>query len=370
MNLAFVTDAVFPDRIGGIQKYSAELVRQFVELGIKVTVYTQYEVSNPLKSENIRYIRVLLDDIKKRPLKYTIENHLFSVEAIRLINESTADLIYFQGLTGSGITTIKPKIPFVQNFHGLEMFQHVRGFKATVISIVFRRIVTKILKHSEYVISLGEGISEIIRKQNKSTRVFNIPNAISPGWINANKRERTDSKLRFLMVGRYEWRKGFRTLIRALKNIDLIKENIELTIVGNIPESIKIQMPGVHFTGEIKDESEMQRIYLEHDVLLNCSYSEGMPTVVLEAMASGMPVIATDVGASSEMVDKKNGRLIPPFDALALAQVMKELTLLKVELQDMGYRSIEKVKTRFLWEKVAREHINIFKEIIEENVWN
>ena len=89
-----------------------------------------------------------------------------------------------------------------------------------------------------------------------------------------------------------------------------------------------------------------------------------MPTVILEAMASGCAIIASDVGAVAEEVDDTNGWLVLPGNKKNLKEsIIKALTISNAELIMKKTRSIEKVKERFLWEDVVNEHICIFRNI-------
>lgn len=84
-------------------------------------------------------------------------------------------------------------------------------------------------------------------------------------------------------------------------------KNFEFHFIGPIPAKAKIINSQVIYHGEIRTESKIRKIISNCDVLVCPSYSEGMPTVISEAM--GLAIIATDVGAVQEMVDG-NGWLI------------------------------------------------------------
>ncbi|MBT8196056.1 MAG: glycosyltransferase, partial [Bacteroidia bacterium] len=93
---------------------------------------------------------------------------------------------------------------------------------------------------------------------------------------------------------------------------------------------------------------------------------EGMPTVVLEAMAKKMPIIVTDVGATLELVDMNNGYIIDKksvqslFDALqAFHQLPKNN---KTQLAEASYN---RVKENFTWPVIAQKHIDLFKQIAQ-----
>src|SRR5690606_33030212 len=99
------------------------------------------------------------------------------------------------------------------------------------------------------------------------------------------------------------------------------------------------------------------------NVLVCPSFSEGMPTVILEAMARGLTVVASDVGAVSELVTEETGWLVEPGN---MAQL--ENTLLQVisseQLLEKRTAALNHVQKNFSWDKIISGTINGFKERI------
>ena len=97
----------------------------------------------------------------------------------------------------------------------------------------------------------------------------------------------------------------------------------------------------------------MPELYAEHDILLFPSLMEGLPTVVLEAMASGMPVITTETCGMPDVVEHEyNGLLLPPADAAAIEAAVARLAS-SVELrQKLGAAARETMK-RYTWERAG-----------------
>jgi glycosyltransferase involved in cell wall biosynthesis len=94
------------------------------------------------------------------------------------------------------------------------------------------------------------------------------------------------------------------------------------------------------------------------DVLVCPSFSEGMPNVILEAMASGLAIIATDTGATSVLVEKSNGWLIQPGDKVTLQKKIEEVITMDNKSLDLLKReSVKRTKEKFRWEEIAKETI-------------
>ena len=174
-------------------------------------------------------------------------------------------------------------------------------------------------------------------KGARDEQVIVLPNGVDDFWFNSPKASKTDDQIRFLMVGRNEYCKGFHVLQEALSLLD---EPIELHLVGDWPK-INSTHHNVTYHGVVRDKHELMKIVDSCDVLLLPSLSEGMPTVVLEAKARGLQVIGTDVGAMSELQDD----LLPPGDAKNLASAIREIGVGTMQSD---------LPVHYKWEEIAR----------------
>jgi glycosyltransferase involved in cell wall biosynthesis len=103
----------------------------------------------------------------------------------------------------------------------------------------------------------------------------------------------------------------------------------------------------------------------EHHILVVPSIAEGMPTVILEAMSRGLAIICTDVGANRVMVNEENGWLISKVSVAEIAeQLQNVLDLNQVKLNEMGLKSLNKVKDNWGWTKVGMDHINAVRNFV------
>jgi glycosyltransferase involved in cell wall biosynthesis len=94
----------------------------------------------------------------------------------------------------------------------------------------------------------------------------------------------------------------------------------------------------------------MQELYAEHDIFVFPSLMEGLPNVLLEAMAGGMPVITTETCGMPDVVENEfNGLLIPPADATALQQAIARLTGCAALRANLG-RAAQQTMRRYTWE--------------------
>lgn len=178
-------------------------------------------------------------------------------------------------------------------------------------------------------------------------RVEVIPNAVDPGRF---ARERKSGKRggtpTVLFVGRLAEQKGVDVLLRAAAELRR-RRGLMFEIVGDGPDRAKLErlvrelgLTNVHFTGR---SGRVPESLAEADMLALPSRWEGMPNVVLEAMAARCPVVATDVTGTRDLVrDGVNGLLVPVDDHRALAAGIERLldadTLAK-SLAENGYET-------------------------------
>jgi glycosyltransferase involved in cell wall biosynthesis len=142
------------------------------------------------------------------------------------------------------------------------------------------------------------------------------------------RREHRGPGSRLLFVGRLAAVKGLAVLIDALAHLRAKHAELELTIVGDGPEraalEARVRSAGVadhvRFTG-YRSQAEVREHLERSDLFVLPSFAEGVPVVLMEAMAAGVPVVATNVAGVSELVeDGVNGILVRPGDAEVLAR--------------------------------------------------
>ena len=177
----------------------------------------------------------------------------------------------------------------------------------------------------------------------------------------------------FLTVGCLAPRKGLEDLLTCVKIVLEKNENIEFWIAGSGPYERRLMMMAkskgvinyVKFLGHISDRRELVSLYQGAYGYLHPAHYEGLPTVLLEAMACGLPVVATAVAGALDVIsDGINGLLVPVCDPERLAE--KVITLLdNPQLgDDLGQVAIETIQQRYSWEVVGQNHIAVYKSFV------
>jgi glycosyltransferase involved in cell wall biosynthesis len=176
-----------------------------------------------------------------------------------------------------------------------------------------------------------------------------------------------------LFCGRLNGRRPHKTVDTLLKAMPRVLQRhaAELNIIGTGPRldecttlarTLGVQS-AVHFLGFI-DPRELPVHYGRADLFVLASVRESFPLVLLEAMASGLPVVATAVGGIPEMVvDGETGLLVPANNSQALAHAINSLLDEPARMKAMGARGKERVRKHFTWDKVAQRMVGYFREI-------
>ena len=374
LHVALLADGVYPYRLGGIQRHTRMLALHFAKAGVQVTLLhsadtpelrARAEALDDFPAEarsKIKSLVVVPPKAGRYPGHYLHDCQRYSRVLLDRYREENvgADFVYAQGLTGiafgaarRGATDLPP---VGVNQHGYEMFQKAANLRAWLEQFVLRGQVVALDRSADVVFTFPRKIRAIVERHCKvpSERLVEVPNAIDGSWIVAHRPAPT-AKRRFLFIGRHERRKGVPELLEAIA--PLRASGVEFHFVGPIPEQLRLKRDDVVYHGTVTDTATLQGILDSSDVLLCPSFAEGMPTVVLEAMARGLAVIATDVGATAEWVGADNGVLLPFPDVGALRTAIERCIAMPVsELHRLQAASIAKAR-ECTWDLVTAKTI-------------
>jgi glycosyltransferase involved in cell wall biosynthesis len=205
-------------------------------------------------------------------------------------------------------------------------------------------------------------------------RIVSIPNGVPvtqsswqlrPGWATAP---------RAIFVGRLAPEKGLDTLITAWPRVRARFPAAQLALVGEGPHRAALEglagslgLPlgpsgAIELPGSSPDSMGALR---GADLFVLPSREEGMSIALLEAMALGIPVVATSIDGNQRLIDdRENGLLVPPDDPESLASAIIEQWENIDRAVQMGLAARRRVEQQFSIEAVAREHLALFRELI------
>jgi rhamnosyl/mannosyltransferase len=198
-----------------------------------------------------------------------------------------------------------------------------------------------------------------------AARIAVVPNGVDDVFLHTGPRF-PHLKPRLLFVGRLSVQKNLPQLLRAL---DGISDQFETTLVGEGELEAQLRqaardlgLKNVQFHGRA-DGPELRELYRNADVFVLPSEREGMPLVLLEALAMGLPIVATDVPGNRDLVsDGQNGLLIPLGDAAALRQALLSFTTDPERYRRMSETSRRRAE-RYSWQAVSAEFEQIYAQV-------
>jgi glycosyltransferase involved in cell wall biosynthesis len=181
-----------------------------------------------------------------------------------------------------------------------------------------------------------------------------------------------DDDVLILFIGHLEPFKGIFELLDGFYKINKQNRNSKLMIIGEGHQEKKVRNKvleyqineAVIFTGKISPE-EIQNYYQMADIFVLPSYTEGLPLVVVEAMACGLPIVASCVGGIPEVVENnENGFLIPPRNVGELKTKLEQLIVDQDLREKFGNKSLKIVNENFNIEYKVKKMINLYENLI------
>lgn len=239
---------------------------------------------------------------------------------------------------------------------------HNLAFKGALglLSRAYDHVVgTLVVRMADRVIGVSDGACEFARHLGAENPVT-VHNGVSPEWFKTDSNRDPHS---VIFTGRLIPAKGVTDLITAFKAVRSVMPNVRLTIVGDGPCRADLEaqnVDGVTFTGQ-KSREDTIALLSRHSVFMNPSYSEGLPTSVLEAMAAGLTVVATDVGGTRELITHgETGYLVEPGKP---SQIAGALIRALADSDKVSKKAQEKAASEFSQDKCLEKMLAVYREV-------
>jgi glycosyltransferase involved in cell wall biosynthesis len=171
-------------------------------------------------------------------------------------------------------------------------------------------------------------------------------------------------------VGRLVPIKDIPTLLRAMKSVGASHPDASLLVIGDGPERPALELEAyrigvssrVRFLGFRRD---LERVYADIDVAVNCSQNEGTPVALIEAMAAGVPVLATSVGGTPDLfLNGLLGRLVPSADSSRLSEAICDVLRDPVTAQKTAAKAQDHVFERFRSERLVADLDRLYTRLL------
>jgi glycosyltransferase involved in cell wall biosynthesis len=201
-----------------------------------------------------------------------------------------------------------------------------------------------------------------------ASRMAVIPNGVDVARFSGSGERRLQARPRLLFVGRLAVQKNLPMLLEALVGVS---EQFDTVLVGDGPlenelraSVTRLGLTNVRFYGRA-DGQELVELYRTADIFVLPSEREGMPLVLLEALAMGLPIVATDVPGSRDVViPGDNGLLVPLGDPDALRDALLTITSDGDLFRRMSASSLH-LAEKYSWGSISGEFERIYSHISE-----
>jgi len=363
------TDGVYPQAMGGMQRHS-RLLAEHLSRHAEVDLTVIHPHVDGIFAQELGIQEVTVPPIDE-DRTYIFELKRYSRHVADRLDELMPDVVLSQGFS-VWVDLRKWGKKTIVHPHGLEMFQMTTR-KEKLLGFPFRRSLRSIIRKSARVVSLGGKLTAILNDQvaGSACSVVTIPNAVDvpavpPAFPVAN------TPMHLFFVGRFAFNKGIDLLLEVAQR--LVQEgrtnDIHFDLAGDGPLMASIKEkgvpPNVTLHGRV-DDPQLDHLYATCHALILPTRFEGMPTVVLEAMARKRPIIVSDVGATAEQVNMHNGYLLPSGDVDALYDAVTSMRERKPEVwEKMGEYSFDRAGQLFSWPAVTEQFIKLFQDVIQE----
>jgi glycosyltransferase involved in cell wall biosynthesis len=227
------------------------------------------------------------------------------------------------------------------------------------------------LDKANAVIVLSQSWLRIMRKYSSNPRMYVLHNTASQKDLISVKPAVQEDRILVLFVGRLTKAKGAYDLLEVIPTIIERHPNARFRMAGDgdfeqVEELIETKnlRDHVEILGWVSGQDKSAE-FMRADIYVLPSYTEGMPGSLLEAMACGLPIVATTVGGIPEtVVEEKNGYLIEAGDFAALTDRLMKLCADKELRQRLGEESLRIYNQRFGTEGILQQLLGIYQDVV------
>lgn len=259
-------------------------------------------------------------------------------------------------------------VPYAVYFGGSDIpganpsrYKNVYPFLTPQLKAIWRRARFRTVCSAE--------LARLGREADAAADFLVIPNGVETSRFKPIARP-ASAKVKVLFIGRLIPRKGFQRVVRSLPRVrELAERAFEIEVVGTGAARAELDEEAerrgvsdlIKYVGTVPYD-KLEEAYQYADIFVLTSLSEGMPSVILEAMGCGLPVVASDVGGNNELVEEGvNGYLIKGDDIKTLAQRLTRLIDDASLRRRMGQVGREKA-LKYDWENIMREYNQLYEQ--------
>ncbi len=372
MQKILVLNYEFPPLGGGAGHVSYEIAAGYVGKGCQVDVVTMGFAGLPEREEKNGVNIIRVKSIRKRmEVCSTFEMLSYVISAISFLRKcqdiTKYDIVHCHFLIPTGLVALflkrKFNLDFIVTIHGSD----VPGYnpdRFKLEHLFTKQMLSRICHKAKVICSPSIYLQNLLISKIDCKDVVHIPNGIDLKLFNLDLSKPKENII--LSTGRLLERKGFQTLIRAVKDISL---PFEVHIVGdgpyrqfleNLAEGAKTK---IVFHGWVKRGShELLDLYERAAIYVLASSKENASIALLEGMAAGCAMISTNVSGCPETIGDA-GYLIDYGDDQGLKNILLTLSRDREKIEDCSIRSRKRLINNFMWDKNIDKYLDIIYEL-------
>jgi glycosyltransferase involved in cell wall biosynthesis len=344
--------------VGGAETYLTRIAQSIRQYGIDMEICALHRVGPRLSELEQAGIVVHGTPYGTRPGSNTVTLFKTMDTIRRIVRSGQFDIVHtylfwsdILGVSGARLAGCRR---IIIGRRALHRWIHSKGALFHGLEQVSNTLANEVIANSEAVLR-DAAASEPLLPRVRTV----IYNGIDVSAYNSAPKP-VNGPLRLVTVGALAPRKGQEYAVEALRLVTDAGVSATLVLVGSGPDEAKLRRlaadSGVERLITFAGEQTDPRRYLEEaDIFVLPSRQEGFSNAILEAMASALPVIATDVGGNAEaIVHGTGGLIVEPESSTALAAAITELDRNRSQLPEMGHSNRERVAERFSLEASAR----------------
>lgn len=226
----------------------------------------------------------------------------------------------------------------------------------------------RMLRRAKAVVANSNGLRRLAETADLMP-VSVIPNGVDTTFFQPRSKPRQAGPFRWLFVGRFQAQKNIKWLIRQFEALHLTAPGsfaVELVGEGPQREEIRhlVQLAGLDSMVKWRGWTErgaLREVFHQADAVVNPSLYEGMPNVVLEAMACGVPVLASRVAGNDAVVaDGLTGRLFDLDDTAQFTSIARSWMSDPIGLALLGKAARERAVSEYSWQRCAKAYVDLF----------
>jgi len=365
----------FPPHSGGLERYAYETARRLAG-SFRVVVLTTSDSKQP----GVERMGEL--EVHRLGYRHKLSNSPVSFSWFgavrRVLSDVRPDLVHIHtpvpGLGDLVARALPKKTPLLVTYHAGSMKKGV-WYLDWIIALYEHVCLPRLLKRAHHIACS----SDFVRKEFLASymhRSSTITPAVDSSLFVPEHHERREAPVLIAVggMGKGEKHKGLGRLIDLLPRLREHAPGTRLIVAGDGDQRASFQeqailcgvQDAVEFLGRL-DSPAMAAAYQRADVFVHPTHNDSFPTVVLEAMATGLPVVSTTVGSIDAMVDDNGtGYLVDPGDDTALRDRLERLLSNRALAMKLGASARDKVTKRFSWERTSGAYRNLYDTLLAQ----